>query len=278
MVSAISCTKLAGASKATAWPAPSIRWVLAVGMAAANDRARRTSGGAAGAVAAHHRGLTSPAPSGMDRCRSSCGSPPRWPEGCLWRPAATPRERRPRRWSRHGSCRQRAVTPRRRRPAGPQHQRADLGQRHHLGTGRTVPREPPGELVGDDHLDQLGTMYRQVDGDRRSGAGPDHDRGRGPQGLQQRGRVAGMGGDRAYRVAAGAGIAAAVVGQHARRSAGQLLGRRPPQVEAVAPAGCLSARIGSALAHLLVIQVASRLDPHRTHHGPCVLPPILDPC
>jgi hypothetical protein len=42
MVLAISCAKLAGASKGAAWPAPSIRWVLAVGMAAANDRARRT--------------------------------------------------------------------------------------------------------------------------------------------------------------------------------------------------------------------------------------------
>jgi hypothetical protein len=41
-VSAISCTKLAVASKLTAWPAPSICWVLAVGMAAASDRTKPT--------------------------------------------------------------------------------------------------------------------------------------------------------------------------------------------------------------------------------------------
>jgi hypothetical protein len=41
-VSAISCTKVVGASKATACPAPSICWVLAVGMAAASDRTKRT--------------------------------------------------------------------------------------------------------------------------------------------------------------------------------------------------------------------------------------------
>jgi hypothetical protein len=40
MVSAISCTKVAVASKATAWPAPSIRCILAVGMAAVSDRVK----------------------------------------------------------------------------------------------------------------------------------------------------------------------------------------------------------------------------------------------
>ena len=42
MVLVISWTKLVVASNGAAWPAPSIRWVLAVGMAAANNRARRT--------------------------------------------------------------------------------------------------------------------------------------------------------------------------------------------------------------------------------------------
>src|SRR5512132_2547631 len=41
-VSAISSTKAAGASKGAAWAASSIRCVLAPGMAAANDRVRRT--------------------------------------------------------------------------------------------------------------------------------------------------------------------------------------------------------------------------------------------
>src|SRR4029453_242642 len=40
-VSAISCAKLAGASKGAAWAAPSSRWILAVGMAAARDCVRR---------------------------------------------------------------------------------------------------------------------------------------------------------------------------------------------------------------------------------------------
>src|SRR4029450_1578649 len=40
-------------------------------------------------------------------------------------------------------------------------------------------------------------------------------------------RAVGMGGDRAHRVAAGAGIAPAVVGEHAS-DPGQLLGRRAP--------------------------------------------------
>ena len=40
MASAISCTKLAVASKLTAWPAPATCWVLAVGMAAASDRTK----------------------------------------------------------------------------------------------------------------------------------------------------------------------------------------------------------------------------------------------
>ena len=38
MESAISCTKLSGASKGAAWPAPSIRCVRAWGIAAASDR------------------------------------------------------------------------------------------------------------------------------------------------------------------------------------------------------------------------------------------------
>src|SRR4249919_4145107 len=42
MISAISPTKLAGASKGAAWAAPSIRCALPVGMAAASDRVRRT--------------------------------------------------------------------------------------------------------------------------------------------------------------------------------------------------------------------------------------------
>ena len=42
MVSAISCTKLDVASKGAAWPAPSIRCVLAVGMVDAGERLRRT--------------------------------------------------------------------------------------------------------------------------------------------------------------------------------------------------------------------------------------------
>jgi hypothetical protein len=41
MASAISCTKLVVASKGAAWPAPSIRCVVAVGMAAASDRTSR---------------------------------------------------------------------------------------------------------------------------------------------------------------------------------------------------------------------------------------------
>lgn len=41
MVSAITCTKLAVASKGAAWPAPTIRCILAAGMAEASDRVRR---------------------------------------------------------------------------------------------------------------------------------------------------------------------------------------------------------------------------------------------
>jgi hypothetical protein len=54
MASAISSTKLDVASKGAAWPAPSIRCVLAVGMAGASHRTRRaTLSGVSCAVGAH---------------------------------------------------------------------------------------------------------------------------------------------------------------------------------------------------------------------------------
>ena len=118
--SAISCTKLAVASKGAAWPAPSI-----------SMRSRRGDGrgeradqagdavGAPCAVGAHDGDLDGrEICRRMDSCRSSCGSPPRLPERSPWRPAATPRERRPTRFHRHGSCRRRAGASRRRRSVG----------------------------------------------------------------------------------------------------------------------------------------------------------------
>jgi hypothetical protein len=41
MASAIACTKFSGASKGAAWPAPSMRYVVAVGIAAASNLTKR---------------------------------------------------------------------------------------------------------------------------------------------------------------------------------------------------------------------------------------------
>jgi hypothetical protein len=64
--STITCTKLAGASNGAAWPAPSIRCVLAVGMAAASERVNRHILSALRAPHVHTTGTSTAARSAAD--------------------------------------------------------------------------------------------------------------------------------------------------------------------------------------------------------------------
>jgi hypothetical protein len=136
--------------------------------------------------------------------------------------------------------------------------RRRVGQRRDLRGGWKVTSEPPGELVGDDRLNQVRTTHGEVDGDRRAGARPDHDGRWGLQVPQQRCGVGRMGEDRAYGCAAGAGVAAAVVADHLA-DPGELLTRGAPGRGRRPGRGNQEDR--GALARHFVVEVAS-IRPH----------------
>src|SRR5512132_58707 len=140
-------------------------------------------------------------------------------------------------------------------------ERSDRRERHDLRTPRKVTGEPPWPLVFDHRLDQVRTTNREVDGDHRPGARADHDGGRGPQALQERRGIGRMRGDPADRLAAGAGVPPAVVGDHSTHS-GEFVDRRAPG-RGRRP-GRVDQEDRDALACLLVVEVASDRA-HRTH-------------